>query len=71
MPRSPDLWINATKSNLKKIESAQQSIIRPICFRKKIDSLLETLQRNKIRTIFEIFIVQNVKYRFRQLRQNG
>ena len=40
-------------------------------FKQKIDSLQEILQRNKVLTVFELFLVENVKELFRQPRQNG
>ena len=71
MLRSSDLWISNQIEFEKKIEHAQQRIIRAIFFKKKSDSLQEILQRSKILTVYEIFIVENVKELFRQLRQNG
>ena len=71
MLRSSDLWISNQIEFEKKIDHAQQRIIRAIFFKKKSDSLQEILQRSKILTVYEIFIVESVKELFRQLRQNG
>ena len=65
------IYGSATESILKKIESAQRRNIRAIFLKKQIDSPQEILQRNKIPTVFELFLVENEKEIFRQLRQNG
>ena len=65
------IYGSATKSILKKNRICSAENHSSNVFQEKIDSLQEILQRNKILTVFELFIVENVKERFRQLRQNG
>ena len=71
MLRSSDLRISNQIEFERKIEYAERRIIRAIFSMKKIDSLQEIIQRSKILTVYELFIVENVKELFRQLRQTG
>ena len=62
------IYGSAAKTNLLKIEKAQRRILRAIFFKKKFDSLRDLFRTNKILTVFELFILENIKELFRQLR---
>ena len=53
---------------MSKIEKTQRRILRVIFFKKKFDSLHDLLIRtNEILTVFELFVLENIKEPFRQL----
>ena len=62
------IYGSAAKANLSKIEKTQRRILRAIFFKKKFDSLHDLLRRNEILTVFELFVLENIKEFFRQLR---
>ena len=62
------IYGSAAKTNLLKIEKAQRRILRAIFFKKIFDSLRDLFRTNKILTVFELFILENIKELFRQLR---
>ena len=60
---------SAAKTNLKKIEKAQRRILRAVFFKKKDDSHKKTIEKHKILTVFELYVlevfnevVQNLKH---------
>ena len=55
----------------KKIESTKRTIISSTVFKETFDSLQESVQRNKILSVFELFIAENVEELFRKLRWEG
>ena len=59
---------SAAKSNLYKIEKAQRRILRAIFFRNKYDSVGFIFERNKISTVFEIYLMELFADVFKQLR---
>ena len=65
------IYGSAAKTNLSKIEKAQRRILRAIFFKKKFDSLHDLLRTNKILTVFELFVLENIKELFRQLRSEA
>ena len=56
---------------MAKIEKAQRRILRAIFFKTKFDSLHDLLRTNEILTVFELFIFENIKELFRQLRSEA
>ena len=54
--------------DLSKIEKPQRRSLRATFFNKKFDSLHDILKTKEILTVFELFIVENIKERFGQLR---
>ena len=71
MLRSSDLRISNKIKFEKKSNMLNGELFEQFFPRKKIDSLQEIIQRSKILTVYELFIVENVKELFRQVRQNG
>ena len=65
------IYGSAAKTNLAKIDSAQRRILRAIFFKKKYDSMQEILSKNKINTIYELFIKEIVHEVFRELRKDS
>ena len=61
----------AAKTNLSKIEKAQRRVLRAIFFKKKVDSLHDLLKTNEILTVFELFVLENIKELFKQLRSEA
>ena len=59
------IYGSAAKTNLSKIEKAQRRILRAIFFKKKFDFLHDLLRTNKILTVFELFVLENIKELFR------
>ena len=58
---------SAAKTNLSKVEKAQRRILRAIFIKKKFDSLPDLLRTDEILTVFELFVLENIKELFRQL----
>ena len=58
-------------TNMSKSEKAQRRILRAIFFKKKFYSLNDLLRTNEILTVFELFIFENIKELFRQLRSEA
>ena len=59
---------SAAKSNLYKSEKAQRRILRAIFFRNKYNSVGFNFERNKISTVFEIYLMELFAEVFKQLR---
>ena len=59
---------SAAKSNRYKIEKAQRRILQAIFFRNKYDSVGFFFERNKISTVFEIYLMELFAEVFKQLR---
>ena len=57
---------SAAKSNLYNIEKAQRRILRAIFFRNKYDSVGFIFERNKISTVFEIYLIELFAEVFKQ-----
>ena len=51
-----------------KVENAQRRILRAIFFRRKFDSLKNIWYEQKIQTVFEMYLTQLIKERFKQIK---
>ena len=57
---------SAVKCNSAKYEKAQRRVLGAVFVRKKLNPLTDILAENKILTVFEFYIVENLKELFKQ-----
>ena len=52
----------------KKIECAQRRILRAVCFKKKIDSMIKVSADHKFLNVFEFFMVEVIQELFKPIK---